>query len=142
MVISSHKDLFFIVVLLKENILMKKILIVDDSLMMRNMIRNILEKAGYNVIAEAQNGVEAIQKYKLTKPDLVTMDLTMPEMNGIQALSALKKIDKNARVVMLTALGQREMVIDAISLGAKDFIVKPFEAEKLITSIKKGLNGA
>lgn len=116
---------------------MKKVLIVDDSLMMRKMLKDIVEKEGYKVVAEASNGEEAIQKYKMTKPDLVTMDITMPEMNGIQALIELKKIDDNVKVIMLTAMGQKTMVIDAIKHGAKDFLIKPFEKEKLISSISK-----
>ncbi|WP_400244538.1 response regulator [Niallia sp. JL1B1071] len=115
---------------------MKKILIVDDSLMMRHMLKEIVEKEGYTV-AEASNGEEAIQKYKITKPDLVTMDITMPEMNGIQALLELKKIDENVKVIMVSAMGQKPMVIEAIKYGAKDFLVKPFETDKFISSIKK-----
>ncbi|MFB6466413.1 response regulator [Cytobacillus sp. Hz8] len=116
---------------------MKKILIVDDSLMMRHKLREIVEKEGYKVVAEASDGEEAIQKYKMTNPDLVIMDITMPEMNGIQALLELKKIDENVKVIMVSAMGQKPMVIDAIKYGAKDFLVKPFETEKFISSINK-----
>jgi two-component system chemotaxis response regulator CheY len=103
------------------------------------MIKEILSKNGYEVVGEAQDGSIAIEKYKELKPDLVTMDITMPEMDGIAALKEIKKFDANAKVIMCSAMGQQAMVIDAIQAGAKDFIVKPFQADRVIEAIKKTL---
>lgn len=116
-----------------------RILIVDDAAFMRMMIRDILTKNGYEVVGEAQDGSQAIEKYKEFRPDLITMDITMPEMDGITALKEIKKIDGNAKVIMCSAMGQQAMVIDAIQAGAKDFIVKPFQADRVIEAIKKTL---
>lgn len=117
----------------------KKILIVDDAAFMRMMIKDILSKNGYEVVAEAADGLQAVELYKEHYPDLVTMDITMPEMDGITALKEIKKIDSNAKVIMCSAMGQQAMVIDAIQAGAKDFIVKPFQADRVIEAIKKTL---
>jgi two-component system chemotaxis response regulator CheY len=103
------------------------------------MIKEILSKNGYEVVGEAQDGSVAVEKYKELKPDLVTMDITMPEMDGIAALKEIKKFDANAKVIMCSAMGQQAMVIDAIQAGAKDFIVKPFQADRVIEAIKKTL---
>ncbi|CAK4836470.1 response regulator [Paenibacillus psychroresistens] len=116
-----------------------RILIVDDAAFMRMMIRDILTKNGYEVCGEANDGAQAIEKFKEVKPDLVTMDITMPEMDGIAALKEIKKIDPLAKVVMCSAMGQQAMVIDAIQAGAKDFIVKPFQPDRVIEAIKKTL---
>lgn len=116
-----------------------KILIVDDAAFMRMMIKDILTKNGYEVVGEANDGAQAIEKYKELNPELVTMDITMPEMDGITALKEIKKIDPNAKVIMCSAMGQQAMVIDAIQAGAKDFIVKPFQADRVIEAIKKTL---
>lgn len=116
-----------------------RILIVDDAAFMRMMIRDILSKNGFEVVGEAQDGAQAIEKYKELKPDLITMDITMPEMDGISALKEIKKMDGNAKVIMCSAMGQQAMVIDAIQAGAKDFIVKPFQADRVIEAIKKTL---
>ncbi len=116
-----------------------KILIVDDAAFMRMMIKDILTKNGFEVVGEANDGSQAIEKYKELKPDLVTMDITMPEMDGISALKEIKKTDGNAKVIMCSAMGQQAMVIDAIQAGAKDFIVKPFQADRVIEAIKKTL---
>lgn len=116
-----------------------KILIVDDAAFMRMMIKDILLKNGFEVVGEANDGSQAIEKYKELKPDLVTMDITMPEMDGITALKEIKKVDNNAKVIMCSAMGQQAMVIDAIQAGAKDFIVKPFQADRVIEAIKKTL---
>ncbi|GBG09605.1 two-component system response regulator [Paenibacillus sp. MY03] len=116
-----------------------RILIVDDAAFMRMMIRDILSKNGYEVVGEAQDGAQAVEKYKELKPDLITMDITMPEMDGISALKEIKKMDGNAKVIMCSAMGQQAMVIDAIQAGAKDFIVKPFQADRVIEAIKKTL---
>ncbi|MCS7461885.1 response regulator [Paenibacillus doosanensis] len=116
-----------------------RILIVDDAAFMRMMIRDILTKNGYEVVGEANDGAQAIEKFKEVRPDLITMDITMPEMDGIAALKEIKKIDPNAKVIMCSAMGQQAMVIDAIQAGAKDFIVKPFQADRVIEAIKKTL---
>jgi two-component system chemotaxis response regulator CheY len=116
-----------------------RILIVDDAAFMRMMIRDILTKNGFEVCGEANDGVQAIEKFKEVHPDLVTMDITMPEMDGIHALKEIKKLDPNAKVIMCSAMGQQAMVIDAIQAGAKDFIVKPFQADRVIEAIKKTL---
>ena len=104
----------------------KNILICDDAAFMRMMIKDILTKNGYNIAGEAENGAKAVEKYNELKPDLVLMDITMPEMDGIQALKKIKETDPNASVIMCSAMGQQAMVIESIQSGAKDFIVKPF----------------
>ncbi|OGX60715.1 MAG: two-component system response regulator [Paenibacillus sp. RIFOXYA1_FULL_44_5] len=116
-----------------------RILVVDDAAFMRMMIKDILTKNGYEVVGEAQDGGHAIEKFKELAPDLVTMDITMPEMDGISALKEIRKMDANAKVIMCSAMGQQAMVIDAIQAGAKDFIVKPFQADRVIEAIKKTL---
>ena len=116
---------------------MAKILIVDDAAFMRMMIKDILTKNGYEIAAEAENGQKAIEKYSEARPDLVLMDITMPEMDGIQALKKIKEIDAGANVIMCSAMGQQAMVIEAIQSGAKDFIVKPFQAERVLEAVKK-----
>ncbi|GGF96836.1 response regulator [Paenibacillus aceti] len=116
-----------------------RILIVDDAAFMRMMVRDILTKNGFEVVGEAQDGAQAIEKYKELHPDLVTMDITMPEMDGIAALKEIKQIDPNAKVIMCSAMGQQAMVIDAIQAGAKDFIVKPFQSDRVIEAINKTL---
>ncbi|PXV93517.1 two-component system chemotaxis response regulator CheY [Lachnotalea glycerini] len=115
----------------------KNILICDDAAFMRMMIKDILTKNGYNVIGEAENGAKAIEKYNETKPDLVLMDITMPEMDGIQALKKIIAGDPNALVIMCSAMGQQAMVIESIQSGAKDFIVKPFQADRVLEAVKK-----
>ena len=115
----------------------KNILICDDAAFMRMMIKDILTKNGYNVAGEAENGVKAIEKYKELNPDLVLMDITMPEMDGIQALKGIKAADASAKVIMCSAMGQQAMVIESIQAGAKDFIVKPFQADRVIEAVKK-----
>ncbi|KMK74738.1 response regulator [Alkalihalobacillus pseudalcaliphilus] len=118
---------------------MASILIVDDAAFMRMMIKDILTKNGYDIAGEAANGQEAIAKYKEVKPDLVTMDITMPEMDGIEALKKIREEDASAKVIMCSAMGQQSMVIDAIQNGAKDFIVKPFQADRVVEAIQKVL---
>lgn len=115
----------------------KRVLIVDDAVFMRMKLKDILEKNGYQVVGEAQNGMEAIEKYKAEAPDLVTMDITMPEMDGVTALKEIKRIDPNAKVIMCSAMGQQSMVMDAIQAGALDFIVKPFDTDRVIKSLDK-----
>jgi len=115
----------------------KNILICDDAAFMRMMIKDILTKNGYNVAGEAENGAKAVEKYAELKPDLVLMDITMPEMDGIQALKKIKEADSSALVIMCSAMGQQAMVIESIQAGAKDFIVKPFQADRVIEAVKK-----
>ena len=117
----------------------KSILICDDAAFMRMMIKDILVKNGYNIAGEAENGVKAVEKYQETKPDLVLMDITMPEMDGIQALKKIKAIDANASVVMSSEMGQQAMVIESIQSGARDFIVKPFQPDRVIEAVKKAV---
>ncbi|AZR72366.1 two-component system response regulator [Anoxybacter fermentans] len=115
----------------------KTVLIVDDAAFMRMMIKNILTEAGYEVVAEAENGKQAVEKYNELRPDLVTMDITMPEMDGITAVKEIMAIDSNAKIIMCSAMGQQAMVIEAIQSGAKDFIVKPFKNERVLEAVKK-----
>lgn len=116
---------------------MKKVLIVDDAAFMRMAIKTMLEKNGFTVVGEAANGIEGIRKYKETRPDIVTMDITMPEMMGIDALKHIKEFDPEAKVVMMTAMGQQVMVKEAVMLGAKSFIVKPFKEEHVVQTLNK-----
>ncbi|WP_099158107.1 response regulator [Virgibacillus ndiopensis] len=116
------------------------ILIVDDAAFMRMMIKDILSKNGFDVVGEAQDGAQAVEKYQELKPDLVTMDITMPEMDGITALKQIKEFNSEAKIIMCSAMGQQAMVIDAIQAGAKDFIVKPFQADRVIEAIQKALD--
>ena len=117
----------------------KNILICDDAAFMRMMIKDILTKDGYQVVGEAANGAEGVEKYSQLKPDLVMMDITMPEMNGIEALKKIKEGDASANVIMCSAMGQQAMVIESIQSGAKDFIVKPFQAERVLEAVKKAI---
>ena len=117
----------------------KNILICDDAAFMRMMIKDILTKNGYSVAGEAENGKVAVEKYAELKPDLVMMDITMPEMDGIQALKKIKESDPGATVIMCSAMGQQAMVIESIQSGAKDFIVKPFQADRVIEAVKKAV---
>lgn len=116
---------------------MKKILLADDAAFMRMMIKSALAKAGYTEICEASDGAEAVKVYQAEKPDLVFMDITMPNMNGLEALKEIRNVDPNAAVVMCSAMGQESMVIDAIKSGARDFIVKPFKPERIIETAQK-----
>jgi two-component system, chemotaxis family, chemotaxis protein CheY len=116
---------------------MTKVLIVDDATFMRFSIRTMLEKNGFEVVGEAENGVIGVKKYMELKPDVVTMDITMPEMSGIEALKAIKQYDPNAKIVMMSAMGQEGMVKEAILSGAKSFIVKPFKEEHVISTLNK-----
>ena len=115
----------------------KNILICDDAAFMRMMIKDILTKNGYTVVGEAENGAKAVEKYAELKPDLVLMDITMPEMDGIQALKKIKEADPSATGIMCSAMGQQAMVIESIQSGAKDFIVKPFQADRVLEAVRK-----
>ena len=116
---------------------MAKVLIVDDAAFMRISIKNMLTNNGYEIVGEAENGAVGVEMYKELKPDIVTMDITMPEMSGLDALKEIQKIDPQAKVVMVSAMGQETMVREAIMSGAKGFIVKPFKEEGIIAAIKK-----
>ncbi|MCT4545397.1 MAG: response regulator [Vallitalea sp.] len=115
----------------------KNILIVDDAAFMRMMIKDILTKNGYNVVGEAENGLKAVEKFNELNPDLVIMDITMPEMDGIEAVKAIKNNNSDAVIIMCSAMGQQAMVIESIQAGAKDFIVKPFQAERVVEAVSK-----
>lgn len=117
----------------------KGILITDDAAFMRMMIKDILTKNGFEVAGEAENGLKAVEKFKEMSPELVIMDITMPELDGIQAVKEIKKMDASAKIIMCSAMGQQAMVIEAIQAGAKDFIVKPFQADRVIEAVKKVL---
>lgn len=117
---------------------MKKILIVDDAAFMRMILRKILVNMGHEVF-EAENGLQGVKKYREILPDLVTMDITMPEMNGIDAVKAIKSFDPAAKIVMCSAMGQQAMVIESIQAGARDFIVKPFQADRVLEAVRKVL---
>ena len=116
---------------------MAKVLIVDDAAFMRMMIKDILEKNGYDIVGEAANGAIAVDMYQKEKPDIVTMDITMPDVDGIEAVKRIKAIDPEAKIVMCSAMGQQSMVMDAIKAGARDFIVKPFQADRVLEAIQK-----
>jgi len=115
---------------------MSNILIVDDAIFMRRIISDVLKNNGYNIVGEASNGVEAIKKYKKLKPNLVLMDITMPEKNGIEAVKDIIAIDPEAKVIMCSAMGQDSMVKESIVAGAKDFIVKPFQSDDVLKKVK------
>ena len=117
----------------------KRVLVVDDAIFMRMMVKDILEKNGFEVAGEASNGIEAVKAYQELKPDITTMDITMPEMNGIDAARLIRKIDPNARIVMCSAMGQQAMVMEAIQAGAKDFVVKPFQSDRVLDALNKAL---
>lgn len=115
----------------------KRVLLVDDAAFMRMMVKDILTKNGYEVAGEAENGAKAVEKYRELKPDLTLMDITMPEMDGIEAVKAIKSGDPSANIVMCSAMGQQAMVIESIQAGAKDFIVKPFNADRVLEAVRK-----
>lgn len=116
---------------------MKKVLIVDDAAFVRLAIKEILAKIGSIEFVEAVNGLDAVKKYIETKPDIVTMDITMPDMTGMEALKLIRKVDSEAKVIMITAMGQDTMVKEAVLNGAKSFIIKPFKEEHVISTVKK-----
>jgi len=117
-----------------------RILIVDDAAFMRMMIKDILSKNGYDIVGEAENGKVALEKYQELRPELTTMDITMPEMDGISAVKEIRKVDPKANIIMCSAMGQQAMVIDAIQAGAQDFIVKPFQPDRVLEAVRKALS--
>ena len=116
------------------------VLIVDDLAFIKIVLRDIIEKAGFRVVGEASNGEQAISLYQDTRPDVVLMDITMPGMDGLTALEKIREIDPAARVIICSALGQQRLIVQAIQLGAKDFIVKPFQPQRVISALKKALD--
>lgn len=119
---------------------MAKLMITDDAAFMRMTLKKMVTDAGYEVVAEAADGKQAVELYEEHKPDLVTMDITMPEMNGIEALEQIKANHPNAKIVMCSAMGQQNMVVDAIQKGAVDFIVKPFDEARIREALEKALS--
>lgn len=118
----------------------KSIMIVDDAAFMRMMIKDIVSKNGYDVVGEAQNGIEALELYTQFRPDIVTMDITMPEKDGISAVKDIMALDPSAKIIMCSAMGQQSLVMDAIKAGARDFLVKPFKPERVIQALDKVLS--
>ncbi|SDD18848.1 two-component system, chemotaxis family, response regulator CheY [Paenibacillus sp. UNCCL117] len=116
---------------------MAKVLVVDDAAFMRAIIGGMIKDLGHEVVGEAENGLDALQKYSLLKPDFVTLDITMPEMDGVEALRNIMKHDSSAKVVMCSAMGQQSLVIEAIKLGAKDFLVKPIQKDRVYSSLQR-----
>jgi len=119
-----------------------KILVVDDAQFMRMMLKNILVGAGYEVAGEGENGLQAVERYRSLKPDLVIMDMIMPEMGGIDAVREIMKLDPGAKVLMCSAMGQQALVVEAIQVGARDFIVKPFQAAGVLEAVAKAIQGS
>ncbi|PLT32580.1 response regulator [Bacillus sp. V5-8f] len=118
---------------------MARVMITDDAAFMRLQLKDMITKAGHEVVGEAENGKVAVEKYLELKPDLVTMDITMPEMDGVNAVREIKRHDPNAKILMCSAMGQQHMVIEAIQAGAKDFLVKPFSADRIEEALRKHL---
>ncbi len=116
-----------------------QILIVDDAIFMRKMIGDIVKKEGYEVCGEAENGIEAISKYKELNPDLVTMDIIMPDMSGIDAVQEIVKLDSKAKILMVSAMGQQSLVVEAIQKGAKDYVIKPFQPSRVLEAVERVL---
>jgi two-component system, chemotaxis family, chemotaxis protein CheY len=114
-----------------------RILIADDALFMRNMLKEIFANAGFQVVGEAANGIEAVERYHELRPDLVTMDIVMPLRSGIEALQQITREDPDARIIMCSALGQEALIIEAVQAGAKDFIVKPFKEERVLDVVRR-----
>lgn len=120
----------------------QRILIADDAAFMRMVLKDMLEKGGHEVCGEAENGLQAVEKYRELKPDIVTLDITMPEMDGMEALRRIKELDSKAKVIMCSAMGQKKFVMDSIRAGALDFIVKPFQPSRVLETVRRvsGMN--
>ncbi len=116
-----------------------RVLVCDDAIFMRTMISDILSGAGYEVVGEAESGLQAIQRYRDLKPDLVTMDIVMPDMGGIDAVREIVKEDPNAKILMCSAMGQQALVVEAVQAGAKDFVVKPFQPSRVLEAVQRVL---
>ena len=117
----------------------QKVLVCDDAIFMRTMISDILSGAGYEVVGEAETGLQAIERYRSLRPDLVTMDIVMPDMGGIDAVREIVKEDANAKILMCSAMGQQALVVEAIQAGAKDFVVKPFQPSRVLEAVQRVL---
>jgi two-component system, chemotaxis family, chemotaxis protein CheY len=115
------------------------VLVCDDAIFMRTMISDILQQSGFEVVGEAETGVEAVAQYRKLRPDLVTMDIVMPDMGGIDAVREITKLDPNARILMCSAMGQQALVVEAIQAGAKDFVVKPFQPSRVLEAVQRVL---
>jgi len=115
------------------------VLVCDDAIFMRTMIRDILAQAGFDVVGEAETGAQAVERYRQLKPDLVTMDIVMPDMGGIDAVREIVKQDPDAKILMCSAMGQQALVFEAIQAGAKDFVVKPFQPSRVLEAVKRVL---
>lgn len=115
------------------------VLICDDAVFMRTMISDILEESGYEIVGQAETGVQAIERYKSLRPDLVTMDIVMPDMGGIDAVREITSFDANAKILMCSAMGQQALVVEAIQAGAKDFVVKPFQPSRVLEAVQRVL---
>ena len=122
-----------------ECIVSHTVLICDDAIFMRTMVGDILQQAGFEIVGEAETGVQAVEKYKQLRPDLVTMDIVMPDMGGIDAVREITKFDPNAKVLMCSAMGQQALVVEAIQAGAKDFVVKPFQPSRVLEAVQRVL---
>ncbi len=118
---------------------MARILLADDLSFIKMVERETLEKGGHTIVGEAEDGVDAVEKYKKLSPDIVIMDITMPKMDGLAAINAILKIDPSARIIVCSALGQQKLIIEAIKAGAKDFVVKPFDPKRLLLAVQKAL---
>ena len=118
---------------------MARVLVVDDALFMRKMVSDALMSGGHEIVGEAANGLEAVERFQALKPDLCTLDITMPEKDGLEALREIIALDPSARVIMCSALGQESKVIDSIKAGARDFVVKPFKADRVLDAVTKAL---
>ncbi len=116
-----------------------RVLIVDDAIFMRKMLADILKKEGYEICGEAENGAQAVEKYKDLNPDLVTMDIIMPDMSGIDAVKEIIKTDPNAKIIMVSAMGHQTLVVEAIQAGAKDYVVKPFQPSRVLEAVQRVL---
>ena len=125
------------IIFLEGMVMTTKVLVVDDAAFMRMMLSKMLTDNGYVVVGEAGNGAEAVEKYEELKPDIVTMDITMPGVSGVEAVQRIVKKDPGAKIIMVSAMGQQSMVVEAIRAGAKDFIVKPFNAERIVDAFQK-----
>jgi len=115
------------------------VLVCDDAIFMRTMISDILSQAGFEVVGEAESGLQAVEKYRMLKPDLVTMDIVMPDMGGIEAVREICKNDPEAKILMSSAMGQQALVVEAIQAGAKDFVVKPFQPSRVLEAVQRVL---
>ena len=118
----------------------RTVLICDDAIFMRTMVSDILQQAGFEVVGEAESGLQAIEKYRALRPDLVTMDIVMPDMGGIDAVREITKLDPGARVLMCSAMGQQALVVEALQAGAKDFVVKPFQPSRVLEAVERILS--